>query len=52
MSNIKHTKMQRVSLNLKGVENVSMTETNVWCSDINQKTSIFQCSKIYGNSIR
>ena len=31
-------------------EDVSVTKTIVWCKNINQQTSIFQCSKIHGNS--
>ena len=31
------------------LEDVSVTKTIVLFKNINQKTSIFQCSKIYGN---
>ena len=31
------------------LENVSVTETIVWCLTINLKTIIFQCSKNYGS---
>ena len=30
----------------------SVAKTNVWCLSINQKTSIFQCSKNYRNPTR
>ena len=32
------------------LEDVSMTDTIVWCKTINVKTIIFQCSKNYGTS--
>ena len=32
------------------LEEVSMTDTIVWCKTINVKTIIFQCSKNYGTS--
>ena len=31
------------------LEDVSVTETIVWCYTINLKTFIFQCSKSYGS---
>ena len=34
------------------LEDVSKTETIVWCLDINSKTAIFQCSKNYGTQTR
>ena len=34
------------------LEDVSVTETTVWCSTINSKTIIFQCSKSHGSPIR
>ena len=34
------------------LEHVSVAKTNGWCYIINWKTSIFQCSKNYGNPIR
>ena len=32
------------------LKDISVAKTKVWCKSINQKTSIFKCSKIYGNS--
>ena len=34
------------------LEDVSVTETIVWCYIINLKTIIFQCSKNYGTPTR
>ena len=34
------------------LEDVSVIETIVWCSNINLKTVIFQCSKKYGSPTR
>ena len=34
------------------LEDVSVTETIVWCQNINSKTIIFQCSKNYGSLTR
>ena len=34
------------------LENVSVTETIVWCLTINVKIIIFQCSKNYGSPTR
>ena len=34
------------------LEDVSVTETIVWCYGIDLKTIIFQCSKIYGSPTR
>ena len=31
------------------LEDVSVAKTIVRCKNVNQKSSIFQCSKIYGN---
>ena len=33
-------------------EDVSVTETIVWCQTINLKIVIFQCSKNYGSAMR
>ena len=35
--------------NVSILEDVSLAETIVWCKDINQTISIFQCSKNDGN---
>ena len=34
------------------LEDVSATETIIWCLNINLKTIIFQCSKNYGSPTR
>ena len=34
------------------LKHVSVAKTNVWCEGINQKISIFQCFKNYGNPTR
>ena len=34
------------------LEDFSVTETIVWCKNINIKTTIFQCSTKYGSSTR
>ena len=31
------------------LEDVSVAKTIIWCKNINQRTSIYRCSKIYGN---